>query len=58
VLLFQVAHLTVNGVSFILELVVAGTVGSNPPVVEVLGMSDEAVEMGTRALEYCLEPMW
>jgi hypothetical protein len=55
-LLFQVAHLTVDAVCFVLKLAVAGAVGSDPPVVKVLYMSDETVEMGAGALEHRSEP--
>jgi hypothetical protein len=56
-LLFQAAHLTVDRVGFVLEFAVAGTIGGDPPIIEILGMNDEAVKVGTRALEYGSEPM-
>jgi hypothetical protein len=55
-LLFQAAHLTVDGIGFVLELAVAGAVGGDPPIVEVFGVDDETVKVGTRALEYASEP--
>jgi hypothetical protein len=58
VLLFKAAHLTVDGIRFILELLIAGTVHRNPPIVKILCVCDKAVEMGTRALEYCAELSW